>query len=119
MKNSLNLMAFSPVFGLGYDHFPRQPLVSHAAEGCRPAFVNHFQDVFALLDCLRDGTLPRRAWLGTHFMKFACGQGCCCKQDCVCPLFSHLSPPSGNGASRMTYSSYSYREDQRWLPGSM
>src|SRR5215469_8838794 len=115
-------MAFSPVFGMGLRssmHIPRQPLVLHAAEGFRLAFVNHFKDVFALLDCLRNGTLPCRAWHGTYFVKFAGGQDCCCKKDCEFPLFIHLSPPSGNGAGRMTYSSYSYRDDQRWLPGSM
>ena len=64
----------------------------------RPAFVNPL----GVRDGVRNGALPRRAWLGAYFVKFSCCKDRCGKKDCVFPLLVHLSPPAETGQQDST-----------------
>jgi hypothetical protein len=52
---------------------------------------------FASIDCLNDGTLPRRAWFGTYFLKFAGGQDRCGKKGLPISAAHPFESSSGNG----------------------
>jgi hypothetical protein len=54
-----------------------------------PALVNPLENEIGVRDGVRNGALPRRAWLGTYFVKFPGCQDRCGEKDCVFPLFIH------------------------------
>src|SRR5215475_5466129 len=61
----------------------------------RPAFVNPLKDLLCLCDGVRDGALPRRAWLVAYLVELARCQDCCCKRGGVFPLLVHSVPAFG------------------------